>query len=139
VEEATESQEAEEVNGPEIDIVGRQQPLKRRQGNKGKEIVRKSASTVTSDKKNNRKRNLDADEKEKEKKPSLRELTAQAYSRSSLHTFKSNYTHRNQAENSSRGKGRGRIQSSHRSRGRGQPDMRLRMNAMLEKIKKDLA
>lgn len=60
-----------------------------------------------------------------EEKPSLRELNNIAYSRSSLHTH------------TSRGD-RGRGSSQPRGRGRGQPDMRLRMNAMLEKIKRDV-
>lgn len=74
---------------------------------------------------------------EEDKKPSLRELQNQAYSRSSLHTFKSgsHKQHGGGARGSyDRGRGRGG-----RGRGRGQPDMRLRMNAMLEKIKQDYA
>ena len=64
---------------------------------------------------------------------SLRDLNNLAYSRSSLHTYKSRGA---RGHDSARGRGRGSFQQ--RGRGRGQPDMRLRMNAMLEKIKRDL-
>lgn len=80
--------------------------------------------------------------------PSLRDLQRQAYSKSSLHTFKSG--HRGSGATSGAhatapmgGRGRGGAVDSQRGRGhvrgrgRGQPDMRLRMNAMLEKIKRD--
>lgn len=79
--------------------------------------------------------------------PSLRDLQRQAYSQSSLHTFKSGHrgsdTRRGSQTATGRGRGRGSAASSQRGRGhargrgRGQPDMRLRMNAMLEKIKRD--
>ena len=71
------------------------------------------------------------EEKEEDDKPSLRELNKQAFSRSALHTYKS----RGSGGKSGRGGERGR---GARGRGRGQPDMRLRMNAMFEKIKQDL-
>ncbi|CCM02405.1 uncharacterized protein FIBRA_04503 [Fibroporia radiculosa] len=83
------------------------------------------------------------------RQPTLRELQSQAYSRSSLHTRKSDPLHRRRGSDMKRadapagGRGRGRGQggrgaaSSQRGRGRGQPDMRLRMNVMLEKIKRD--
>ena len=62
----------------------------------------------------------------------LRELFRKAYSRESLHTYKSDPLHR--------GKGRPTLHRSGTKRtGRGQPDMRLRMNALLEKIKRDIA
>lgn len=62
----------------------------------------------------------------------LRELFRKAYSRESLHTYKSDPLHR--------GKGRPALHRSGTKRtGRGQPDMRLRMNALLEKIKRDVA
>ncbi|EIN07431.1 hypothetical protein PUNSTDRAFT_121543 [Punctularia strigosozonata HHB-11173 SS5] len=65
--------------------------------------------------------------------PSLRELSKQAYSRSSLHSYKSDPLHRH-----GRGGGRGGgAERSDRGGRKGQPDMRLRMNAMLEKIKRD--
>lgn len=73
----------------------------------------------------------------KEEKLSIRELNQLAYSRSSLHSYKSQHRHGDQSSRG-RGRGRGRGSSSQRGRGRGQPDMRLRMNAMLEKIKKDM-
>ena len=71
--------------------------------------------------------------------PSLRDLTREAYSRSSLHTFKTALGQRGSPRgtpptwrkgNESRGITRGET-------GRGQPNMKLRMNAMLEKIKQD--
>jgi len=62
----------------------------------------------------------------------LRELFRKAYSRESLHTYKSDPLHR--------GKGRlAQHRGGTRGTGRGQPDMRLRMNALLEKIKRDVA
>ena len=57
-----------------------------------------------------------------EPKPNLRELTRQAYSTESLHTFKADPLKQH----------KGRITGE---KGRGQPNMKLRMNAMLEKIK----
>lgn len=69
--------------------------------------------------------------------PSLRELNNTAYSRASLHHFKSHNRNRIQTgRGQSRGGGDGT--RSHRGKGRGQPDMRLRMNAVLEKIKRDM-
>ena len=63
---------------------------------------------------------------------SFRELSRKAYSRESLHTYKSDPLHR--------GKGRPTLhQSGTKGTGRGQPDMRLRMNVLLEKIKRDVA
>ncbi|KAI0034528.1 hypothetical protein K488DRAFT_45294 [Vararia minispora EC-137] len=61
-------------------------------------------------------------------KPSYRELQRQAYSRENLHHFKAGRGGR--SARGGRGRGRGK--------GGGQPDMRLRMNAMLEKIKHDM-
>lgn len=70
-------------------------------------------------------------------KPSLRELTREAYSRSSLHTFKADPLNRRRGSAAQqRGGGRGR---EARHEGRGQPNMKLRMDAMLEKIKRDMA
>jgi hypothetical protein len=83
----------------------------------------------------------------------LRELRRQAYSPSSLHTLKADPLGR-RCGTEDRGRGRdGAVPSSghpepsnHTIRGhdrrkgrRGQPDMRLRMNVMLEKIKRDIA
>ena len=74
-----------------------------------------------------------------DERPSLRELQRKAYSRSSLHTHKSNPLGRHKGAADSRGHGRGR--GAPRGRGgrggRGQPDMGLRMKAMLEKIRQD--
>ncbi|KAJ3738841.1 hypothetical protein DFH05DRAFT_1530995 [Lentinula detonsa] len=61
----------------------------------------------------------------------LRDLTRTAYSRETLHTYKSDPLNRRGNANGGRGNGRGGI------RGRGQPNMKLRMGAMLEKIKRD--
>jgi len=58
----------------------------------------------------------------------IRELMREAYSRSSLHTFRSDPLKKRAASGKSRGE-----------KGKGQPDMRLRMNAMLAKIKRDYA
>ena len=80
--------------------------------------------------------------------PSLRDLQRQAYSKSSLHTFKSGHRGSDARRGShataqARGRGRGGAVIPQRGRGhaggrgRGQPDMRLRMNAMLERIKRD--
>lgn len=70
---------------------------------------------------------------------SLRELTREAYSRSSLHTFKADPLKRRRgAPDRGRGGTRGRG-SDQRRGGQGQPNMKLRMNAMLEKIKQDYA
>ncbi|PPQ70290.1 hypothetical protein CVT24_000853 [Panaeolus cyanescens] len=60
---------------------------------------------------------------------SLRDLTREAYSRSSLHTFKSHPLK----------KGKAAGHQPHGEKGRGQPNMKLRMNAMLAKIKQDYA
>lgn len=64
--------------------------------------------------------------------PNIRDLTREAYSRSSLHTYRSDPLNRR--------KQRGREQEGETGgvhRGRGQPNMKLRMGAMLEKIKRD--
>lgn len=70
---------------------------------------------------------------------SLRDLTKEAYSRSSLHTYKSDPLNRSRGRG--RGPQRGRGDSGRGAlrggRGRGQPNMKLRMGAMLEKIKRD--
>ncbi|KAI0831362.1 hypothetical protein BC628DRAFT_1415879 [Trametes gibbosa] len=72
---------------------------------------------------------------------SLRELQNKAYSKASLHTHKSHPLNRHKAP-VSRGRGGsrgGNIRGASRGRGRGQPDMGLRMKAMLEKIKQGLS
>ncbi|KAI0682053.1 hypothetical protein BC835DRAFT_1300729 [Cytidiella melzeri] len=82
---------------------------------------------------------------DQQEKPSLRELQNQAYSRSSLHTFMSASSRRHRGPSTRDFNGRGCGQGGHlddaraRGCGRGQPDMRLRMNAMLEQIKRDYA
>jgi len=63
---------------------------------------------------------------------SLRELFRKAYSRESLHTYRADPLHRGKARPSQHLGGT-------RGTGRGQPDMKLRMNALLEKIKRDVA
>ncbi|KAJ8597994.1 hypothetical protein M405DRAFT_855269 [Rhizopogon salebrosus TDB-379] len=76
-------------------------------------------------------------------KVSLRELTRQAYSRNSLHTYKANHkrldTKPSRGGSSQRGtigRGRGGF-SGDRGHEKGQPNMKFRMTAMLEKIKRD--
>ncbi|KAI0807529.1 hypothetical protein C8Q74DRAFT_1227952 [Fomes fomentarius] len=82
-------------------------------------------------------------QKKTDEQPSLRDLQRMAYSRSSLHTYKSNSLHRRKDQIDSGGRGGrpgargGRGGQRGRERGRGQPDMGLRMKAMLEKIKQD--
>ncbi|KAF9477367.1 hypothetical protein BDN70DRAFT_881268 [Pholiota conissans] len=75
---------------------------------------------------------------------SLRELTRQAYSKETLHNYKSDplKKHCTRGDRGSRGgalgRGRGHGRGDGRSTtGRGQPNMKLRMNAMLAKIKQD--
>ncbi|KAI0362176.1 hypothetical protein OH77DRAFT_1441466 [Trametes cingulata] len=73
-----------------------------------------------------------------QEKPSLRELQKMAYSKASLHNHKSHPLNRHKGPATSRGRGGGTRGSPRgRGRGRGQPDMGLRMKAMLEKIKQD--
>ncbi|KAG5647201.1 hypothetical protein DXG03_001160 [Asterophora parasitica] len=88
--------------------------------------------------KNPHPRRQKVEEDESAPTPSLRELTRQAYSRESLHTFKADPTRRGGARGDARGRGaaRGRGRGGqHGETGRGQPNMKLRMDAMLEKIK----
>ncbi len=77
--------------------------------------------------------------------PSLRELQKQAYSPATLHHYKSRPLHHSKGHLAPQGM---RTPGSSRKRDieggsrnlsgrRGQPDMRLRMSAMLEKIKRD--
>ncbi|KAG2078098.1 hypothetical protein BDR04DRAFT_1124666 [Suillus decipiens] len=73
---------------------------------------------------------------------SLRELGRQAYSRNSLHTYKANTKRRDtkpsRGTNPQRGSTGGRGASfGDRGRDKGQPNMKYRMTAMLEKIKRD--
>jgi hypothetical protein len=70
-------------------------------------------------------------------RPSLRERKREAYSQSALHTFKSDpLKNREQGKRGGGSRGRG---SKFIEKGRGQPNMKLRMNVMLEKIKQDFA
>ncbi|KAK7054964.1 hypothetical protein VNI00_003427 [Paramarasmius palmivorus] len=68
----------------------------------------------------------DADRKDT-KSDELRDLARKAYSRDSLHTYKSDPLSR-------RNKG---TPANKKGGGKGQPNMKLRMNYMLEKIKRD--
>ncbi|KAI0636910.1 hypothetical protein C8Q77DRAFT_533559 [Trametes polyzona] len=79
---------------------------------------------------------------ETQEKPSLRELQRQAYSKASLHNHKSRPLNRHKGPATSAGRGGGRgggDRGAPRGRGRGQPDMGLRMKAMLEKIKQNMS
>jgi hypothetical protein len=77
---------------------------------------------------------------------SLRELKREAYSASTLHTFKADPLKKNKHQTSAtRGRGRGAAAGTRGGRGgqqgtgRGQPNMKLRMNAMLAEIKQSFA
>jgi len=78
---------------------------------------------------------------EKERRERLRDLSRQAYAPESLHTFKADplHRHRGHTHSAQRGRGFGAGGSSRSGGGgeRGQPNMKLRMNALLEKIKLD--
>jgi len=76
---------------------------------------------------------------EAQKEDSLRNLTREAYSRSSLHTYKSDPLHRGGGSQRGRGARGTNSLAGGMGRGRGQPNMKLRMGAMLEKIKRDFA
>ncbi|KAF8803493.1 hypothetical protein BYT27DRAFT_6726284 [Phlegmacium glaucopus] len=67
--------------------------------------------------------------------PSLRELKREAYSQSALHTFKSNPLKKRDQGRKDGGSNTKRFIE----RGRGQPNMKLRMNVMLENIKQNFA
>ncbi|KIM87019.1 hypothetical protein PILCRDRAFT_95910 [Piloderma croceum F 1598] len=74
----------------------------------------------------------------KQKEDPVRDMTREAYSRASLHTYKSDPLHRNRGRGgSSRGDKATYSTAGGRGQGRGQPNMKLRMGAMLEKIKRD--
>jgi hypothetical protein len=79
-----------------------------------------------------KKRKFSKEDSQPAEPPSLRELKREAYSQSTLHSFKSDPLKKR--DQSSGGRGKGFIE-----RGRGQPNMKLRMNVMLEKIKQDFA
>lgn len=67
--------------------------------------------------------------------PSVRDLMKEAYSRSTLHTFKADPLKKHGRNHSGRGGRGGR--GGRPDTGRGQPNMKLRMHAMLAKIKQD--
>lgn len=83
-------------------------------------------------------KDAEAEHTAKSEQPSLRDLTREAYSRSTLHTFKSDPLKKKRvfSERSGQAAGGRRHQGV---TGRGQPNMKLRMNAMLQKIKQDFA
>lgn len=92
----------------------------------------------------------DGEREKGDKKPTLRDLEEKAYSRKSLHSYKADPLHRRRdavipnSERGSRGGGRGRGRGAYEKRarnetGRGQPNMKYRMEAMLERIKRDYA
>ncbi|KIP09592.1 hypothetical protein PHLGIDRAFT_312217 [Phlebiopsis gigantea 11061_1 CR5-6] len=136
--------EGVDEQGSDTRIEGREQPQARAGSKqKGKMVERRKSSPGVRQKGSNKRRR---EQKQNDDQPqlSLRELNAVAYSRSSLHTFKAKQLHRPQdrpQEWQGRGRGGGAGRGAGRGappgRGRGQPDMRLRMNAMLEKIKQD--
>ena len=68
----------------------------------------------------------------KEKQQSLRDLFRKAYSKESLHTYKSDPLKKRKG-----GRQQGTGRRGNAAPSRGQPNMKLRMNAMLEKIKQD--
>lgn len=82
------------------------------------------------DKSNNAEDSANAN-KEQDKQ-SLRDLFRKAYSKESLHTYKSG-----RQQGRGRGRGQGGGTEGKAASMRGQPNMKLRMNAMLEKIKQD--
>ncbi|EJF65911.1 hypothetical protein DICSQDRAFT_165613 [Dichomitus squalens LYAD-421 SS1] len=115
---------------------------------------RPNATTASPKRPTLQKREKGRPQKPADEQLSLRELQRMAYSRASLHTHKSDPLHRHRGAAPSQGRGdgrggekgrrrggrggeRGARGGAHRGRGRGQPDMGLRMKAMLEKIKQD--
>lgn len=82
----------------------------------------------------------DTDEPESEQTPSLRDLKREAYSRTNLHSFKADPLHKHAARRGQPPNQRGRGNGPGRGEaGRGQPNMKLRMDYMLERIKKDFS
>ena len=73
----------------------------------------------------------DKEESTQATEPTVRDLMRQAYSRSTLHTYKSDPFKKRHDR-----KGGDQKQAQ---TGKGQPNMKLRMNAMLAKIKRDFA
>ncbi|KAK0240271.1 hypothetical protein EDD85DRAFT_950105 [Armillaria nabsnona] len=68
---------------------------------------------------------------------SVREMKRNAYSKSSLHSYKADPFNKRKS-GSVRGQSFKGDRDRNGDRGKGQPNMKLRMNAMLEKIKRDL-
>ena len=115
---------------------------------------RAPAKSTSSKRSNPPKSARNGPQKSLDEQPSLRDLQRMAYSRASLHTPKSYLLHKHRGNASSKGRGgrggdRGRGSGAgsgsdsrghggvQQGRGRGQPDMGLRMKALLEKIKQD--
>jgi len=69
----------------------------------------------------------------KEQNQSLRDLFRRAYSKDSLHTYKSHPLKKRRGGQQQQGSRKGNAASTTR----GQPNMKLRMHAILEKIKQD--
>lgn len=135
----TETSEGEqEKSDTRMEVPEEQHMSAERSKNKGKAVDRTRPSSMQNKiGLTERRRQHITGQEHDQNKPTLREMSALAYSRSSLHTFKSGRTHLSE-ESRGRGRGRGASRGSPAGRGRGQPDMRLRMNAMLEKIKRGL-
>ncbi|KAK0228411.1 hypothetical protein IW262DRAFT_1455652 [Armillaria fumosa] len=68
---------------------------------------------------------------------SVREMKRNAYSKSSLHSYKADPFNKRKS-GSVRGQSFKGDRDRNGDRGKGQPNMKLRMNVMLEKIKRDL-
>ncbi|KAF9566295.1 hypothetical protein CPC08DRAFT_758982 [Agrocybe pediades] len=92
---------------------------------------RLEAATEAEERPSKKRRTTSSEEAPKDAtKPSLRDLEKEAYSKSTLHTFKSDPLKKHSGRGNSTG---GRRPET----GRGQPNMKLRMNAMLERIKQN--
>ncbi|KAF6764836.1 hypothetical protein DFP72DRAFT_1162759 [Ephemerocybe angulata] len=80
----------------------------------------------------------DAANEDGDRPASLRDLKREAFSKTKLHTFKADPLHKHSGRGQSfNARGRGGSGPPGRGGRRGQPDMRLRMDYMLEKIKRD--
>jgi hypothetical protein len=87
-----------------------------------------------------------ADESDEEREKSLRDLKREAYDKKNLHNFRADPLHKQSGRgrfSTGRGRGGGGGGSGRGGHGgrepRGQPNMKMRMDYMLEKIKKDYA
>ena len=87
-----------------------------------------------------------ADESDEEREKSLRDLKREAYDEKNLHNFRADPLHKQSGRgrfSTARGRGGGGGGPGRGGHGgrepRGQPNMKMRMNYMLEKIKKDYA